>query len=77
MANITISDLRPAGYDLLSDSESYMSKLSVSELDSINGGLSVTVTTLSSALCRAAQQQVTAAKQSGIHCAVNFVTNPF
>jgi hypothetical protein len=37
MATITISDLRPAGYDLLSDSESFLSNLSEEEL-SIQGG---------------------------------------
>ena len=38
MATIAISDLRPAGYDLLSDSESFMSNLSEEKL-SIQGGL--------------------------------------
>ena len=38
MASIAIYDLRPAGYDLLSDTESFMSNLSEEEL-SIQGGL--------------------------------------
>ncbi|HAX80503.1 MAG TPA: hypothetical protein DCY88_32885, partial [Cyanobacteria bacterium UBA11372] len=39
------SDLRPAGYDLFSDSESYMHELSDSDLDNITGGLfTVTLT---------------------------------
>jgi hypothetical protein len=32
MANITISDLRPAGSDLFSDSESYLTDLTESEM---------------------------------------------
>lgn len=39
MATIKISDLRPAGTQLFSDSESYMSELSDGEFDSINGGI--------------------------------------
>ncbi len=39
MATINISDLRPAGSDLFSDSEGYMSELGDSEFDSIYGGL--------------------------------------
>ncbi len=38
MATIQISDLRPAGYDLLSDSESFLSNLSEEEL-SVQGGI--------------------------------------
>lgn len=38
MANIAISDLHPTGYDLFSDSESYMKDLSDGELD-IQGGV--------------------------------------
>ncbi|BAZ12492.1 hypothetical protein NIES4071_43230 [Calothrix sp. NIES-4071] len=38
MATINISDLRPAGSDLFSNSESYMNELGDSELDIINGG---------------------------------------
>ncbi len=38
MATIKVSDLRPAGYDLFSDSESYMHELSDSDLDNIAGG---------------------------------------
>jgi hypothetical protein len=38
MATINISDLRPTGSDLFSDSEGYMNELGDSELDLINGG---------------------------------------
>jgi len=39
MANITISELRPAGADLFSDSESYLTDLTGSEtLGTVNGG---------------------------------------
>jgi hypothetical protein len=40
MANIKISDLNPAGSDLLRDSESYMNELGDGELGTINGGWS-------------------------------------
>ena len=39
MANITISDLRPAGFDLFADPENYVSELSDNELGTINGGV--------------------------------------
>lgn len=38
MASITISDLRPTGFDLFSDSEGYMNYLDESEFDGIYGG---------------------------------------
>jgi hypothetical protein len=38
MATIDISDLCPVGYDLFSDSESYMTELDSGELNSISGG---------------------------------------
>jgi len=38
MANITISDLRPAGADLFSDSESYLTDLTESEMLGTLGG---------------------------------------
>ncbi|EFA73820.1 hypothetical protein CRD_01030 [Raphidiopsis brookii D9] len=37
MANITISDLRPAGADLFSDSESYLNELTGSEINLMGG----------------------------------------
>lgn len=37
MANIAISDLNPAGFDLLSDSKSYMRELSDTELTAQGG----------------------------------------
>ncbi|MDT9198165.1 hypothetical protein H4N54_25200 [Limnospira fusiformis KN01] len=44
MANITISDLHPAGADLFSDSESYLYDLSESEmLGTLVGGLHVRI----------------------------------
>lgn len=41
MASITISNLRPAGSDLFSDSESFMSSLSEEDL-AIQGGITPT-----------------------------------
>lgn len=38
MATINISDLRPAGSDLFSDSEGYMNELGDSEFDATYGG---------------------------------------
>jgi hypothetical protein len=38
MANITISELRPAGADLFSDSESYLYDLNDNELYDVTGG---------------------------------------
>ncbi len=38
MATINISDLRPIGSKLFSDSESYMNELGDSEFNTINGG---------------------------------------
>jgi len=39
MSTINISDLRPTGTELFSDSEGYMNDLSDNEFDSIYGGL--------------------------------------
>ena len=39
MANITISDLRPAGADMFSDSESYMHDITDNELYVTQGGI--------------------------------------
>jgi hypothetical protein len=39
MANINISDLRPTGADLFSDSEGYMNDLNDNELGTVNGGI--------------------------------------
>lgn len=44
MAKITVSDIKPAGHDLFSDSESYMVDLSENELDTTHGGLTWLVT---------------------------------
>lgn len=38
MPNIKINDLHPAGFELFSDSESYMNELGDGEFDSISGG---------------------------------------
>lgn len=38
MASINILDIRPAGHDLLLDSESYMSDINENELDRVVGG---------------------------------------
>ena len=40
MANINISDLRPAGADLFLDSESYLNDLTEGEMINIGGGWS-------------------------------------
>jgi hypothetical protein len=39
MANISISNLRPTGSDLFSDTESYMTDVTDRELGQVNGGL--------------------------------------
>jgi bacteriocin-like protein len=52
MATINISDLRPTGSDLFSDSESYMSELGDNELASVNGGI------LTSPVCAAVVARV-------------------
>lgn len=55
MANIRISDLCPAGSEFFLDSESYMSEISDSEVDTINGGSSpVCLATLSTYACATA-----------------------
>jgi hypothetical protein len=38
MASVKISDLRPSGFDLLGDSESFLDDLSDNDLATINGG---------------------------------------
>ncbi len=38
MATINISDIRPAGYDLFSDDDKYMSDLNNDELNRVVGG---------------------------------------
>ncbi|WP_138498531.1 hypothetical protein [Nostoc sp. PA-18-2419] len=43
MANIAISNLRPAGADLFDSSESFMNDLTDSELDMTKGGLTPAV----------------------------------
>ncbi len=42
MANIVISELHTVGFELFSDSESYMSELGDNELVSVNGGIVTT-----------------------------------
>jgi hypothetical protein len=49
MATINISDLRPAGFDLFSDSENYMMELTEYELGVQGGG--ITIVTVSSKWC--------------------------
>ena len=51
MANINISDLRPAGADLFLDSESYLNDLTEGELDLTSGALSWTIAVASSKGC--------------------------
>ncbi|RUT10211.1 hypothetical protein DSM106972_007060 [Dulcicalothrix desertica PCC 7102] len=61
MATIKISNLRPTGAELFSDSESYMNELGDSELVSVNGGLTsplciVTAIRVGYAAARSSQQ---------------------
>lgn len=42
MAKIELTELRPVGADLFSDSENYMNELGESEMNSINGGIELT-----------------------------------
>jgi hypothetical protein len=58
MATINISDLRPTGSDLFSDSESYMNELGDSEVHTIHGGSSLDCFAVS---------VVTRVVQSGLH----------
>ena len=41
MANIAFYELRPAGSDLLSDSESFLQEVTDTELDANKGGISL------------------------------------
>lgn len=57
MASIKISDLRPSGFNLFVDSESFLDELSESDLATINGGATPYITravpTLTSWVARA------------------------
>ncbi|WP_017721132.1 hypothetical protein [Kamptonema formosum] len=46
MANITISDLRPAGSDLFADSESFMQELTEQEIGGVLGGDKIKIKTV-------------------------------
>ncbi len=46
MAAITISDLRPSGFDLFVDSESFLNDLNDSDLATTNGGATPVAITL-------------------------------
>ncbi|WP_019501951.1 hypothetical protein [Pseudanabaena sp. PCC 6802] len=46
MANISISNLSPAGSDLFLDCESYLTDIADRDLDRVNGGLNTTCATL-------------------------------
>lgn len=50
MANIAISNLQPAGFNLFSDSESYLSQLSEQELKIQGGLMSTTICAISFAI---------------------------
>ncbi|MTJ47570.1 hypothetical protein [Dolichospermum sp. UHCC 0259] len=50
MATIKISDLRPVGYDLFSDQESYLTSLTEDELGA-QGSAGYTILTTSSGVC--------------------------
>ncbi|MBN3962300.1 MULTISPECIES: hypothetical protein [unclassified Nostoc] len=51
MASIKISDLRPAGYDLFADQESYLTSLTEDELGTQGGAVWSVITTASSGAC--------------------------
>ncbi|MEH2116003.1 hypothetical protein [Nostoc sp.] len=51
MASIKISDLRPAGYDLFADQESYLMSLTEDELGNQGGAIWTVITTTSSGAC--------------------------
>ncbi|MBE9107069.1 hypothetical protein IQ229_19720 [Nostoc cf. edaphicum LEGE 07299] len=59
MASITISELRPTGYELFSDSETFMTDLVDSELD-IMGGLAAASGCGSALLCCITRAEVQA-----------------
>ncbi len=63
MANIVISELRPAGFDLFSDSESYLTDLNEQEIMDTQGGL----TAFSSYWCF---RGTMAAMRSSVACGV-------
>ena len=56
MSTISISDLRPTGSDLFSDSESYMSELGDNELVKVNGGSTLICFRIGYAAARSSQQ---------------------
>ncbi len=43
MASIKISDLRPSGFDLFEDSESFLEELNDENMGIINGGMTPTI----------------------------------
>ncbi|MBE9037073.1 hypothetical protein [aff. Roholtiella sp. LEGE 12411] len=51
MANIKISDLRPSGYDLFADQESYLMSLTEDEIGTQGAGTWTAITTASSGAC--------------------------
>ena len=73
MAYITISDLRPAGADLFTDSESFLSELSDGELSVYGGATPVVVA--SAAACFKISLAVTAGAAlvgAGIGAAIGY-----
>lgn len=67
MSTIKISDLHPAGSDLFSDSESYMSELGDNELDIINGGA------ITTPVCISVSYSLIKASMSSAGCARSVV----
>jgi hypothetical protein len=64
MANITISDLRPAGSEFFLGSETYLSEIGDSEVDTINGGsTAICLATLSTYACATAISVATGMSQ--------------
>lgn len=73
MATINISDLRPTGSELFSDSESYMNELNENERANINGGA------ISTPVCAIALSvAIRVSAQSSYKCAVaiTIITRP-
>ena len=51
MATIKISDLRPVGYDLFADQESYLMSLTEDEIATQGAGTWTVITTASTGVC--------------------------
>lgn len=50
MASIKLNDLRPVGFALFDDSESFLNNLKDEELGTVEGGLSIPTTTFTTSI---------------------------